>query len=105
MVALPLKSMEVKNLKWGPSGPRPLPQGHKSWLAYWVKKYGGVATVCTNKSCNNKAIVGGHVMPKDGKRSNNWFIIPLCDDCNSPHFKQEFEVEQRHMIGISIQLS
>ncbi|MDB9882301.1 hypothetical protein OAD66_04115 [Bacteroidia bacterium] len=97
--------MEVKNLKWGPSGPRPLPQGHKSWLAYWVKKYGGVATVCTNKSCNNKAIVGGHVMPKDGKRSNNWFIIPLCDDCNSPHFKQEFEVEQRHMIGISIQLS
>ncbi|MDG2454227.1 MAG: hypothetical protein P8N47_00330 [Bacteroidia bacterium] len=97
--------MHVKNLKWGPSGPRPLPQGYKSWLAYWVKNYGGVATICTNKECTNRATVGGHVMPVDGKRSNNWFIIPLCDDCNSPQYKEDFVVEHRHMVGISIQLS
>ena len=97
--------MEVKNLKWGPSGPRSLPNGYKSWLAYWVKNYGGAASVCTNKTCDKNATAGGHVMPKDGKRSSKWFIVPLCDDCNSPQNRHEFRVEQRHLVGISNQLS
>jgi hypothetical protein len=97
--------MKVKNLKWGPSGPRPLPKGYKSWLDYWIKNYGGVATGCANKDCENKAAVGGHVMPPDGKRSNHWFIIPLCEGCNSPSNRYEFEVAQRHLVGISNQLS
>lgn len=97
--------MKVKNLKWGPSGPRPLPQGHKSWLAYWTANYGRSVSVCKNKDCDNTPSDGGHVMPLDGKRSNNWYIVPLCDECNSGKNKQEFEVERRHLVGISNQLS
>jgi hypothetical protein len=97
--------MKVKNLKWGPSGPRPLPNGHKSWLDYWSTNYGRTVRVCKNKDCDNESSVGGHVMTPDGKRSNNWYIIPLCDSCNSEKNRQEFEVEQRHLIVISNQLS
>ena len=97
--------MKVKNLRWGPSGPRSLPKGHNSWLSYWTTNYGRTVTVCKNKDCDNPSSVGCHVLPPDGKRSNNWYIIPLCDECNSEQNRHEFEVEPRHLVIISSQLS
>jgi len=50
-------------------------------LAHWDRFSRQTAYRCFVKGCRNKCTVGGCVQ-KDGAADENWYIIPLCDDCN-----------------------
>ncbi|MFC1756635.1 hypothetical protein ACFLZC_00535 [Patescibacteria group bacterium] len=54
-----------------------------SWLEHW-KDFSNqsLPSCCPEKSCPNKPDVGAHVQ-KDSVNDNNWYIVPLCKDCNA----------------------
>lgn len=53
-----------------------------SWLKHW-KNFSkqSLPTYCPEKSCRNTPEVGAHVQ-KDSSYDKNWYIIPLCSECN-----------------------
>ena len=71
------EDMRVKNL----NGATQKKCSSSSWLAHWEKFSGQNAYMCFVKGCTNKRSVGGHVQ-KDSLTDKNWYVIPLCDDCN-----------------------
>ena len=61
-----------------------------SLLAHWDRFSRQTAYRCFVKGCTNKCSVGGRVQ-KDASADKNWYIIPLCDDCNKKR-GQDLEV-------------
>ena len=57
--------------------------GCGSWLDHW-KNFSGqsLPSYCPEKSCTKKPEVGAHVQ-KDSTSDKNWYIVPLCKDCNA----------------------
>lgn len=58
-----------------------------SWLEHWKKFSGKSATMCSEKYCIEKDIVGAHVQKLN---DNKWYIIPLCQSHNLTN--EEIEV-------------
>jgi hypothetical protein len=54
-----------------------------SWLNHW-KNFSGqsLPNRCSVMNCNNNLEVGAHVQ-KDGSYDKNWYIVPICQDCNA----------------------
>jgi hypothetical protein len=52
-----------------------------SWLTYWEKFSGQTAYGCFVSGCKNKRSVGARVQ-KDSASDKNWYIVPLCEECN-----------------------
>jgi len=54
-----------------------------SWLNHW-KNFSkqSLPTYCSKKGCTKKPEVGAHVQ-KDSLYDKNWYIVPLCKDCNA----------------------
>ena len=48
----------------------------------YVSILGYLPSNCSVKSCNGKYGATAHVMLDDGRRSNNWFLVPQCKSCN-----------------------
>ena len=71
-------SVNVKNIN-GTANRIP-PDGSSSWKEYWEKYTNRSFSTCSNLSCNNHAILGGHVMKVNFERT--WYITPLCSGCN-----------------------
>jgi hypothetical protein len=69
--------MRVRNL----NGATQITCNSGSWLAYWEKFSGQTAYGCFVSGCKNKRSVGGHVQ-KDSPSDKNWYVVPLCDECN-----------------------
>ncbi len=54
-----------------------------SWLQHWINYSGqSLPTYCSEKACRKKPEVGAHVQ-KDSTYDKDWYIIPLCSDCNA----------------------
>jgi hypothetical protein len=54
-----------------------------NWFAHWGKFSGRTgAAPCSTQMCYNQAMVGAHVQ-KDSAWDRNWYIIPLCANCNA----------------------
>jgi hypothetical protein len=70
------KDMKVRNL----DGAMQNKKNGGSWLAHWEKCSGQIAFLCSVKDCISRPTVGGHVQ-KDNETDQNWYIVPLCDDC------------------------
>ncbi|MBQ7594125.1 MAG: hypothetical protein IJU48_07215 [Synergistaceae bacterium] len=70
-----MSAVKVKNLHSGDTG-------GKGWLRRWME-YKDYDTVpfCSNISCINEAVHGGHVI-KVGNADKRRYIVPLCADCN-----------------------
>ncbi|NQY11723.1 MAG: hypothetical protein HRT71_19680 [Flavobacteriales bacterium] len=71
--------MNVKNL----TGYRPPTCGCKSYKEHWEKSTNSTFNKCARKGCGNYADVGGHVINCHGNASAVWYIVPLCNSCNS----------------------
>lgn len=55
--------------------------GESSWLEYWEKKTGKMATRCGATDCHSTGtLVGAHVQKVFG--GNELYITPLCTRCN-----------------------
>jgi hypothetical protein len=52
-----------------------------TWLNHWEKFSSQKVNICSEKSCNNKDLVGAHVQKADVSDSS-WYIIPLCNSHN-----------------------
>ena len=51
-------------------------------LAHWERFSRQHAYGCFVIGCKNKYSVGGHVQ-KDSLTDKNWYVVPLCEECNS----------------------
>lgn len=69
--------MRVKNL----IGTSPRNCNCGSWLQHWKNFSDQTATICRALGCSRKDIVGAHVQ-KDVPYDKNWYIVPLCNQCN-----------------------
>ena len=70
--------MRVKNL----TGTTPNRCSCGSWLVHWKNFSRRPAKDCSVIRCPGSATVGGHVQ-KDSPADRNWYVVPLCDSCNS----------------------
>ena len=61
-----------------------------SWLKHWENFSYTVANFCSNIRCMETAKHGGHVQ-KVSLSDQNWYIIPLCPECNKMKAEQ-FEI-------------
>jgi hypothetical protein len=52
-----------------------------SWLRHWEKHSGQNAWMCYVQGCIGRPSAGGRVQ-KDSLVDRNWYVIPLCADCN-----------------------
>lgn len=68
------------------SGNQKVPGGA---LNAWKKKkgYAESAKVLCARCSSNYAEHGGHVIKADPKASKEWYIIPLCVECNEKRMK------------------
>ncbi len=90
-----MKYVKVKN--GIDTSDRTPPSGYKSWIDFWEKKKGKSHDVCEVLGCSNKdSIVGGHVV-KLGE-SRPYYIVPLCNKCNSDENTSTFEVWESDLI-------
>ena len=53
-----------------------------SWLAHWEAFSGQTSYGCFVVGCKNRRSVGGLVQ-KDRTMDTSWYIVPLCEECNS----------------------
>lgn len=54
-----------------------------SWLDHWRNfSKQSLPSYCPEKNCTKKPEVGAHVQ-KDGTSDKDWYIVPLCKDCNA----------------------
>ena len=52
-----------------------------SWLDHWKKFSGQSVVFCTERTCTNSDLVGGHVKKADGF-DDDFYIFPLCNRHN-----------------------
>jgi hypothetical protein len=52
-----------------------------SWLAHWERFSGQNAFMCFANDCIKRPSVGGLVQ-KESPIDKDWYVIPLCSDCN-----------------------
>jgi hypothetical protein len=72
------KYMTVRNL----GGATQIKCNSSSWLAHWEIFSGQNAVMCFAEGCINRPSFGGQVQ-KDSPTDKNWYVIPLCNDCNN----------------------
>lgn len=65
------------------------PDGGGSWKDFWEEEMAREFGDCSKKGCGNEAEHGSHVQDK----SENMYIVPLCEGCNNPSKTEEFEVK------------
>lgn len=54
-----------------------------SWLDHWTGHRGDASDgECANATCDNKALLGGHVRVVGPKAAGAALIVPLCDECS-----------------------
>jgi hypothetical protein len=70
--------MRVRNL----NGENQSKYSGATLLAHWERFSRQVAYRCFVIGCKNKSSTGGHVQ-KDSPTDRNWFVVPLCEECNS----------------------
>lgn len=85
----------VKNLN-GTAGKSHSP--YSSWLEYWKSKTGKTAYSCSNKSCNGKSEVGGHVKKTT---EGSHYLTPLCYSCNNSGSDKIFEVNSSDLLKLN----
>ena len=51
-----------------------------SWLRHWENGTGKTASICGSADCNDKPVVGGHVLKVGGDGAS--YITPICTGCN-----------------------
>ena len=61
-----------------------------TWLAHWEKCSNQKAYMCYGQGCINTPSVGA-LIQLDSATDTNWYVIPLCDDCNKKK-GQELEI-------------
>lgn len=83
--------MKIKNLN-GTSDNK-IPAGYSSWIDFWEKKSGKKAGECGRRGCHKKATDGAHVQKADSD-NRNWYIVPLCHECNMKPSSEEFYVDE-----------
>ena len=71
--------IEVKNLN-GTTDNTP-PSQYSSWQEWWEKQMNRKFLYCSCMDCFNFAEVGAHV--KKVNDGNEWYIVPLCKECNA----------------------
>jgi hypothetical protein len=77
--------MRVKNLNKATQG-----RSSGSWLTFWEKHTGQNAWMCYAQGCIGRPSAGGRVQ-KDSPIDRNWYVIPLCADCND-HSGQDLDI-------------
>lgn len=82
------------------------------WIALWKEYTGNYNPKCSNlTSCTKKSdyIVGGHVYKVDenGKaiEPGVYYIIPLCQSCNSANNDESFNVFSSRLVKESVLLA
>jgi len=73
-------------------------KGYISWREWWESLNGRFKN-CACVDCSNKAEVGGLVMPVYG--FPEWYVIPLCRDCNRKRENDKFDVWQEDMQAVN----
>jgi hypothetical protein len=69
--------MKVKNLNGGTRNKIDA----SMWLAHW-KAFGGQhAEYCFVKGCTGQIAAGG-LVHKESRAEKDWFVVPLCEECN-----------------------
>ena len=60
------------------------PIGHDDWISFWKEncKEASSSVGCQNPTCNNKDVVGAHVITLD-EHSPQVYLVPLCEGCNN----------------------
>lgn len=82
-------STKVKNVN---GSSRFVPSGYSSWLEYWEKQTGKKAYRCSATDCHHWGdLVGAHVQKVYGT-DQDWYIVPLCSECNQR--TGSFEVDE-----------
>lgn len=85
----------VKNLH-GTSDNNP-PDGYDSFQSFWEDETGRKFGFCSCSSCINDATCGAHVKKVFG--GNEWYIVPLCDECNKKD--DDFEVPEDDLVPVN----
>ncbi len=65
-----------------------------SWLDHWKKFSQQTTSQCVVIGCTNLPEVGGHVQKMGLLEGNNWYIIPICKQCNGKN-GQTLNVDDR----------
>lgn len=66
-----------------------------SWIEHWRKFTGGKRVTCAVIGCNNLAKCGAHVVSTDGRRDQQWWIVPVCSNCNHYRNIKEMKIDRR----------
>lgn len=64
-----------------------------TWLAHWEKISKQTFDKCAIEGCDTVAEHGGHVQKVDGN-DGNWYVVPLCAECNVGRKNVEFELKE-----------
>jgi hypothetical protein len=67
----------------------------KSWLEHWYRGTGQSRTTCCVIPCSKKAEVGAHVLLTDGRRTGQWWIVPMCKEHNHHTNKADMVIDSR----------
>lgn len=92
-----MEFIDVKNKK-GTSDKVP-PTGYSSWLDYWEKKRGKLATRCEAMLCSNGPDVGGHVI-KAGEGGKE-YILPICYEHNNKSEDVIYQAWDGDLVSVS----
>ena len=89
--------MKVKNLN---GGTRNKLSGSR-WLAHWEAFSGQHVYYCFVKGCTGQIAAGGLVQ-KESRAEKNWFVVPLCEECNKKS-GQDLDIwDQATLVSTSI---
>lgn len=90
--------VKVKNLNG--TSDNAAPKGYSSWKDFWEKNTGREFGTCSCKGCSNDAVHGSHVQKTD-PTDRKWYIVPLCDQCNTGKKNTEFEVREYDLVAVN----
>lgn len=88
--------IDIKNKK-GTSGNTP-PAGYSSWINFWEKKKGRIATQCLANNCHGNPDNGGHVI-KAGQGGKE-YILPICDTHNNKSEDFVYQAWESDLVAI-----
>lgn len=77
------------------------PAGFSSWRAWWEGKKGRKFSKCSRYGCNRQAEVGAHVQKASPAATKEWYIVPLCQQCNGLSPKERFDVKDNDLQRIT----
>ncbi|WP_045406710.1 hypothetical protein [Vibrio jasicida] len=75
------------------------PRNCRSWLHYWEKRSGMMATHCSATNCHDPVEKGAHVRKEN--ELEHWhpmYIVPLCLQCYSLDDTVSIPTERRLMV-------